>query len=244
MNDLTSRNACTVDQIATLLSRSAFMTTETELALMAAATIIGLSRSPGEGKQHSRSDRHAERVANEGEEEVLADVAEANSLLDGRITHTDSFVAPLIGYLEHDRRCTRSLQTNECAYLPVEDLDPAEERIVFDFAGRQLDACDPCLNRLLRAEGELVAIKVIVATGRSEVEGEGLRIHGQDGHLERFVGRQKSVLTRESGRPRQRIRLGQQLGRGDRQLRREWTPKTCEQAAASRIPAGNVSSCR
>src|SRR5437773_2411323 len=47
---------------------------------------------------------------------------EAKSFLDGRIAHTDSLVTPLIGHIEHDWRRTRSLQTNECAYLAVEDL--------------------------------------------------------------------------------------------------------------------------
>ena len=42
---------------------------------MAAAAIMGLSSSPNERIQHARGDRHAERVVDEREEQVLADVA-------------------------------------------------------------------------------------------------------------------------------------------------------------------------
>ena len=40
-------------------SRSAFAITDTELKLIAAAAIIGLSRRPNAGIQHARGDRHA-----------------------------------------------------------------------------------------------------------------------------------------------------------------------------------------
>ena len=55
--------------------RSALAITETELRLMAAAAIIGLSSSPKHGIEHAGRDRHAQRVVDEGEEQVLADVA-------------------------------------------------------------------------------------------------------------------------------------------------------------------------
>ena len=48
--------------------------TDTELRLIAALAIIGLSRRPNERIEHARGDGHAERVVDEREEQVLADV--------------------------------------------------------------------------------------------------------------------------------------------------------------------------
>src|SRR6266568_4709330 len=62
---------------------------------------------------------------------------EAKLFLDRRITHTDSFVAPLIGHIEQDWCCTGPLQPNVCAYFAAEDLGLAEERVVLDLAGWQ-----------------------------------------------------------------------------------------------------------
>ena len=42
---------------------------------MARLAIIGLSKMPNEGIEHARRDRHAQRVVEKGEGEVLADVA-------------------------------------------------------------------------------------------------------------------------------------------------------------------------
>jgi hypothetical protein len=49
--------------------------TDTELNVMAALAMIGLSSSPDEGIEDARRDRNAERVMHEGEEEVLSNVA-------------------------------------------------------------------------------------------------------------------------------------------------------------------------
>ena len=49
--------------------------TLTEDSAIAAAAMIGDSRMPKAGIEHARRDRHAERVVDEGEEQVLADVA-------------------------------------------------------------------------------------------------------------------------------------------------------------------------
>ena len=51
------------------------MITETELEVIAAAAIIGDSSRPKKGIEHAGGDRDAERVVDEGEEQVLADVA-------------------------------------------------------------------------------------------------------------------------------------------------------------------------
>ena len=64
--------------------RSALAITDTELRLIAAAAIIGLSRSAEERVEHAGGDRHAERVVDEGEEEVLADVAHRRARLRRR----------------------------------------------------------------------------------------------------------------------------------------------------------------
>src|SRR6266508_4326716 len=76
---------------------------------------------------------------------------EAKSFLDGRIADTDSLVAPLIAHIEHDRHCTRLLQTNECAHLAVEDLGLPEERVVLDLARRQVDTRDADVGRLFHS---------------------------------------------------------------------------------------------
>ena len=60
---------------STLRRRSALPTTETEERLMAAAAMIGDSSMPKSGIEHAGRDRHAERVVDEGEEQVLLDVA-------------------------------------------------------------------------------------------------------------------------------------------------------------------------
>ena len=58
-----------------VLKRSALPTTDTELKLMAAAAIIGLSsRCCRDRVQHAGRNRHAQGVVDQGEEEVLADV--------------------------------------------------------------------------------------------------------------------------------------------------------------------------
>ena len=57
--------------------------TETELKLMAALAIIGLSSEADERIEHAGRDRHAERVVDEGEEEVLADVAHRRAATAG-----------------------------------------------------------------------------------------------------------------------------------------------------------------
>ena len=49
--------------------------TRTELTLIAALAIIGLSSRPKSGIEHAGRDRHRQRVEDEGEEQVLADVA-------------------------------------------------------------------------------------------------------------------------------------------------------------------------
>jgi hypothetical protein len=61
---------------ATLRSRSELAITGTELALIAALAIIGLSRSANQGVEHARRDRdrHPRRVEDEGEEQTLSDV--------------------------------------------------------------------------------------------------------------------------------------------------------------------------
>ena len=49
--------------------------TDTELKLMAAAAMMGLSSKSEERIKDAGGDRHAERVVDEGEEQILADVA-------------------------------------------------------------------------------------------------------------------------------------------------------------------------
>ena len=76
------RGPMTVQQLATSCahsrrrrSRSALAITETELNDMASAAIIGLSRMPTDGIQHARGNRNADQIVDEGEEQVLPDVA-------------------------------------------------------------------------------------------------------------------------------------------------------------------------
>ena len=66
-----------INHSASLLSRSALAITETELKVMAALAITGLSSKAKERIQHAGRERHAERVIDEREEQVLADVAHA-----------------------------------------------------------------------------------------------------------------------------------------------------------------------
>ena len=49
--------------------------TETELRLMAAPAMTGLSSTPKNGIEHPGRDGDAQRVVDEGKEEVLPDVA-------------------------------------------------------------------------------------------------------------------------------------------------------------------------
>ena len=60
-------------------SRSALAITETELNDMASAATIGLSRTPTAGIQHARGNRNADQIVDEGEEQVLPNVAHGGS---------------------------------------------------------------------------------------------------------------------------------------------------------------------
>ena len=62
-------------QRAARRSRSALPITDTELNVIAALAMIGLSSRPKSGIEHPGRDRHAEHVVDEREEQVLADVA-------------------------------------------------------------------------------------------------------------------------------------------------------------------------
>ena len=61
-------------QSSTRRRRSALAITETELKVIAALAIIGLSRRPKQRVEDARRERHAEHVVDEREEQVLPDV--------------------------------------------------------------------------------------------------------------------------------------------------------------------------
>ncbi len=63
------------DYSSTFLNRSEFVITETELKLIAAAAMIGAEQYSKERIKHSSRDRYSHRVIDEGEEQVLLDVA-------------------------------------------------------------------------------------------------------------------------------------------------------------------------